>query len=78
MNYCPNCGKPVDGKGQYCTNCGSRLTSVSVPPLAPPSGEPTKQLGCFAWLGISFIATFFLWFVRACNAVSQFHDSFSD
>lgn len=29
MNYCPNCGKPVDPKAVICPNCGVALTATS-------------------------------------------------
>lgn len=25
MNFCPNCGNPIDGEGNFCTNCGEKL-----------------------------------------------------
>lgn len=25
MNYCPNCGKPVEGETNFCPHCGAPL-----------------------------------------------------
>lgn len=31
MNYCPNCGKPVNEETNFCPNCGMPLKSISEP-----------------------------------------------
>ena len=36
MNYCPNCGKPVNEETNFCSNCGMSLKSA-------PEPQPAKE-----------------------------------
>jgi hypothetical protein len=37
MTFCPNCGKPVEG--QFCANCGARLTTPIAPQVRPAAAK---------------------------------------
>lgn len=36
MNYCPNCGSPVNGDTNFCPNCGNRLST-------PAPSQPARE-----------------------------------
>ena len=40
MNFCPNCGKEVNGSHRFCPNCGAPLTLPESP--APAAQSATK------------------------------------
>ncbi|MFW9946954.1 MAG: zinc ribbon domain-containing protein [Promethearchaeota archaeon] len=42
MNYCPNCGTPVEFDWKVCANCGHRLSREQTPVL--PQKEPETQV----------------------------------
>ncbi|MFX0018569.1 MAG: zinc ribbon domain-containing protein [Promethearchaeota archaeon] len=42
MNYCPNCGTPVEPDWKVCANCGHRLSREQISIL--PQKEPETQV----------------------------------
>ena len=42
MNYCPNCGTPVESHWKVCANCGHRLSREQISIL--PQKEPETQV----------------------------------
>ncbi len=42
MNYCPNCGTPVESDWKVCANCGNNLSPERISTL--PQKEPETQV----------------------------------
>ncbi|HEY5529377.1 MAG TPA: zinc ribbon domain-containing protein [Thermoleophilia bacterium] len=44
MAYCSNCGKPLEGSGQFCRSCGSpvpeQVSGAAAAPPSPPGAYP--------------------------------------